>query len=234
MSSLARKMDRRHNMEKNKLDIKTLDDKISGIVKSANETLREIRAIVTEQNKRIGELEKLQQKIATFAAAEFGKVLGHQQTVAMEFANTTNHIDMNVLALAEVAKEIFGQLAQIDHVLQTSIVKPSTDSGDLKLDLNIPDGEASIETIKTKAVEWYNQVTKSAFKIVNAQREQHAEKMRQEEAALKKEAEEAAQAKTEAEVVEKELRSAEAPGVLMPASGGEGSNIPEGADVFGG
>ena len=222
------------NKEKKKRVVKVVRHSFEGgieqvldIVKGQNAKIVELIDKHNEIAKAQVESEKRQQQIAIFSAQEFGKLLAQQQGIANEVGKSIDHLDMNVLATAEILKEVFGQFAQIDELLKR------TGGSGISLDLS----ESETEDIKTKALTWFKDVVSSSFQIVRARRDAE-EKARMEALQAEKEAAEKAVAdKTEAEKVESELLAAQAVdrGIqAVGAQGGPGAPIPEGADVFGG
>jgi uncharacterized protein YdcH (DUF465 family) len=203
-------------------------EQLLDIVKGQNEKIKELVAKHNEMAEKLVETEKRQQQIAIFSAQEFGKLMAQNQHVATSFANSIEHIDLNVLATAEVLKELFGQLTQVDRFIKK--VANGTD-----LDLT----EAELTEVKTEAEGWFKDTVASAFKAVLEKREAEDKARLAELERAKKEAEVAAkatvEAKTEAETVEKALGDAaiQERGIQTVA-GGPGADIPEGASVFGG
>ncbi len=170
---------------------------------------------------QIEEIKNKQNSIAKFAAEEFGKLHAHQQTMGLEFWKAFQHVDMNIAALNEINREVFGQLTQIDFIIQGATV---AESGQLNTELK----DSAIEEVKSQARSWYADVVQSAFVRVRDQRlQEEAAKKAQAEAEAKKQADQ-----TETQRIENELKAE--PGVLTQVSGGPGSEIPEGATVFGG
>ena len=204
-------------------------DKVLEIVNSQNDKIKELIAKHNAQATSLAETEKRQQQIALFSAQEFGKLMAQQQHIATEFSKSIEHIDLNVLATAEILKEIFGQLSQID-----CFIKKVANGANLDL------SEAEVEVVKKEATEWFQNTVASAFKTVRERREAEEKARLEELERAKKEAESAAQAtadaKKEAEVAEKALLDAatQERSIQTVGAGGPGADIPEGADVFGG
>lgn len=191
--------------------VKHLIDKVDRFGASWEAKHNEVIEKFNQMANSVELLKEMQQKIATFAAGEFGKLAAQQQMVVQQFGNSLEHLDMNVLATAEILREVFGQLSQVDDVLKR--VSPDIEMDDEK-----------IESLKAQATEWMREVTSAAF-IVVQQRKVAEESTR-------KVAEESATQKIEMETIEKEL--AATTGIQQVLStGGQGSDIPEGADVFG-
>ena len=203
---------------------------------------------------QITAVEGVVKNIAAYTAAELGKfqgiVVGQIQQVGQALAG----LDLNILALAEIQKEVFGQLTQIDAVLQRmhsttkkimvdskiSIdgqpVNPLTeqDIRDFKNALEF--AQSDIEEIKDRAHTWFQELTTSAFKTVRDRLEKEAEEARA-KAEEEQKAKEAAE-KTAAETtsVEQECKDAllnEKTTIAAP-TGGPGTDYPEGAEIFGG
>jgi hypothetical protein len=204
-------------------------EQILDIVKDQSTKIKELVAKHNEMAEKLAETEKRQQQIAIFSAQEFGKLMAQQQHIATEFSKSIEHIDMNVLATAEILKELFGQLVQADR-----FIKKVANGATLEL------SEDEIGEVKKEAMEWFQTTVASAFKTVREKREAEDKARLEELEKAKKEAEEAAKAavdsKAEAETSEKALQDAaiQERNVQTVGAGGPGADIPEGAEVFGG
>jgi hypothetical protein len=204
-------------------------EQILDIVKAQGEKVKEL---VTRHNaivENVAEVEKRQQQIAMFSAQEFGKLMAQQQHIATEFSKSISHIDLNVLATAEILKEIFGQLSQVDRFIKK-----------LANGANIELTESEVEEVKKEGVEWFQDNVNTAFKLVRDRCEAEEQARLNELEKAKKEAEIAAKTtvgeKKEAEDVEKALQEAviQERCIQTVGAGGPGANIPEGAEIFGG
>lgn len=211
----------RHNFEGG---VEQLLDRLKSFGEAWEKKQNELVAKHNELAKAIQEVQAGQQKIAVFAAQEVGKLLAQQQVLARELGKSIDHLDLNVLASAEILKEIFGQLTQIDTLFN----KWQAESGK-----TIEVAEADIEVIKKQAEDWFKDVTASAFRTIQQRREEEEKARLEAEQKAKEEAEKAAKDKAEAEAVEQEMLKGEA-GVQQVGAGGPGSEIPDGAEVFGG
>lgn len=174
---------------------------------------------------QIAEIQKTQQQIAKFAATEFGKMLAAQEAFRLRVNESIGHLDNNVLATAEMVKEVFGQLSQVDLLLGKLGTK--TEVG-----LTLTDEETA--HVKTQAEEWYTSVMSASFAAVRERLLKEAEEHAAAAQKAKEEAEKAEADKSEVERVEQELQRASTDDRIPQFSGGEGADIPEGADVFGG
>jgi len=206
--------------------VKTIGDRVDRFMKAMDAKMGELVQKHNDQAAAIGDLQKVQQQIATFAASEFGKVLGQQQAIAMELGKSIDHLDVNVLALAEVSKEVFGQFQQLDYILQNGAVV------DGKLITDIPD--TAIPEIKDGATKWHTDVVSAAFKTVVERRQAEETNRAKAAAQVQEEALQAAIDRDEAAKAENELRAAESASIISQGAGGSGVDIPVGADVYGG
>jgi hypothetical protein len=155
------------------------------------------------------------------AAFEFGKLWGNQQSIA----ESVDHIDLNVLVVSRLFNDLYRRFSRIDAALK----KLEELAGEtLVSEQQALDAEAAGDALRTEE-------TKKAFAEAHAARAEELARREEAAAAEKKNAKAAAEAKTEAERAEKALREAETELVTDAASGGgKGSDIPEGAQVFGG
>jgi hypothetical protein len=172
-------------------------------------------------------LEAAIKSIGSAAGTEIAKLVTGQELRDREFGGALSGLDLNILAMAEIVKEIFGQLSQIDTLFDRIFSKA---------DLGASLSEDDRTGIKAKAEEWLKQVTISAFSTVQNRFAAEAKARQEAEQAAKEEAEKAASAKQEAERVEKELQQAEATdrSLVGTTTGGAGTSFPEGADIWGG
>lgn len=239
----------------------------------AHQVIDMVRRIEAQQNGKIAELikkhndlaaaiaaqEQVMKQMAGFTAAEMGKFQGETAKHVSILARSVDGIDLNVLALAEMAKEIIGQLTQIDtvfknlhsrtrNILANGHAALSDDGQPRQLtaeDLTafnkaLELSEEEIAKVRNDATDWYKNLVASAFKTVQEKRAQAEKEALEAEAKAKAEAEAAAAKaeaeKTEAETVNAELKAAaEAERTIVTnKSGGPGAAFPEGADIFGG
>lgn len=158
-------------------------------------------------------------------------MIGQQEAKIGVLAGSADGLDNNVLALAEMMKEVFGQLTQFDELLKIL---------DFRKDGKPLDELIDVELVKKQATSWYQDILKDSFQKVHKRMEEHraqqlaqkAEKERLE----KQKAEEVEKAVTdtkERETMEAERQTIES-NPLAQSSVSEQSPIPEGAHVFGG
>lgn len=172
---------------------------------------------------RLADYENKLKAVAISTAKQISVMFANIQALA----NASAVHDASILAMDKIQIEVFGQLAQIDILLEHLTTKEQRDEW-LKPD-----------EIREKAAAWYHHLTKLAFEQVQKDREER--KLLQQEAAkrLAEEAEKKHEAEAEEakkNVVAEAIQQAESPQVVTPDAkgGGEGADIPEGAQVFGG
>lgn len=174
-------------------------------------------------------IEELMSKVVTLTAGQLGQLEAKQHAVNIEFDRSMAGIDRNVLALAEMTKELFGHIAQADQFFKRLAAAAN-------ISLALTDEQSA--QLREEAAKWYHDVTVSAFETVRLRLEEdQKERSRQAEAELlaKQEAEKAAKDLSEADRMMAGFQQAEGMDRAMVAQlGGSGSDIPEGADVFGG
>lgn len=209
---------------------------VTDIGKFKTDVINSIKDIADKHNEMAAHLmavETLARNAGAFAASEIGKMGGTVQHQLNIVGSATSAIDLNVLALAELTKEVVGQLTQIDVIFKKLRTLTSLD-GALEL------VESEVAQVKTDATKWYNDMVASAFKSVRERLAKEDQERREQEAAATQAAKEAAeqQAVSEAETknVEDELKKANLDDLTVAAhtSGGSGSLFPDGADIFGG
>lgn len=224
------------------------DGKIAELIKKHND----LAAAIAAQ-------EQVIKQMAGFTASEMGKFQGETAKHVSILARSVDGIDLNVLALAEMAKEIIGQLTQIDTVFKNLHARTRTilanshaalsDDGQVR-QLTAEDltafnkalelSEEEIAKVRSDATDWYKNLVSSAFKTVQEKRAQAEKEALEAEAKAKAEVEaataKAEEEKKESEVVNAELKAAaEAERTIVTnKSGGPGAAFPEGADIFGG
>lgn len=159
------------------------------------------RELVTKHNEMAAQLaaqEQLVKKVAEFTAAEIGKTQARLNMYFESIEKALHHHDVNDLAAAEMMKELFGQLTQVDLYLKRI-------ADETKLALS----ESDIVGIKADATEWYDSVVKSAFTHANETiakaQDEALEARKAEQAKIALEKEQAAADKTEAERMEAEF-----------------------------
>lgn len=164
-----------------------------------------------EMTTAIASMEVLVKQLVTSTASEIGKLYGtlegHMQALS--------GLDLNILASAEVLKVVMQQLGIFTALFQKmgATVVPLTD--------------AEVEEAKKWAEQNFNTVVAASFRTVKDRLELEAKEFR--EAQEKAEAE-----KAESKSVETELKKAMEVDTALgkSASGGPGSDYPEGAEIF--
>lgn len=191
---------------------------------------REIAQKHNDMAAQLAAMEGLTKQIAAFTASELGKIGGTLQRQIRSIGEATNAIDVNVLALAEVLKEIISYITQIDYSL--SAFRVTGNNSDIEIN------SAMFAVIKETASNRYKELVAASFKVVQDRLDQE-DKERQAkeiaEAQLAKEAAEKASAIEESKRIETELQRAHlAERAIVPSvSGGAGSPFPQGAQIFG-
>lgn len=173
-------------------------------------------------------LEQIIKQVANFTASELGKYHGTISGHIATLGRTTSGLDLNVLALAEIVKELVGQLTQVD-----AIFRKAKDAGS-NFTVDLTDDE--VAQVKVDAEAWYKDLMASAFKTARENIEAQEAIAIAQEAEARAAAEKAATDQQESATVEKELKDASVSDrtSVAPTSGGPGSQFPEGADLFGG
>lgn len=168
------------------------------------------KELVEKHNEMAAQLaaqEQLTQQVAQFATSEFGKMQARLNLYFQSIDQALHHHDVNDIAAAEILKEIFGQLTQVDVFLKRLSVRVSDREGVLDL------AGADVANIKKEALEWFDSTVASAFKVANEaveeQRKAAEEQSKAEQARIAAEKEKAAADKEEAARMESELQKAE-------------------------
>lgn len=176
-----------------------------------------IQSFAAEWAEKHNQLAKSVESIFKMATAELGKVWSNQQGLA----DSLDHMDLNVLAIAEINKNIYRRLTE--HEAKLKKLEELADTPLLSQDLaDAWDAE-------------YKEEIKKAFTIVLERRAKEDAARAEAREREKREAAAAEEAKKEAERAEEELRRAESEGLVRDAaSGGQGASIPDGAQIFGG
>lgn len=140
--------------------------------------------------------------------SELGKVGANEQ----QLVESIDHVDLNVLALAELSKKMYVRILDAKN---TPGVPP--------------------EELEKVALEMAKEDTKEAFSIVLKRRQEENEAKKAAREAALAEQKKAAEDKAEAENVESALLAAESERKIEPVgTGGQGADFPEGAQIFGG
>lgn len=207
--------------------------KQSGALAAIASIQGQVQKFANEWAEKHNTLNQHVEEIKRLSATEFGKLWGNQQL----FADSNEGMDRNVMALAELAKDVFLRLELSDR-----IVKKLAE----KLNISLDDIAPDLEEVKAAATATYKEVVKEAMsaavETIRKNQEAMAEQRRlaQEEMAKaieeqKKAEAEALAAAEEAKKAESALRGAEADDVSnIQQAGGAGVDVPEGAQVFGG
>lgn len=191
----------------------------------------------------VAALEGVVNNTAAFAASELGKIGGTSQRHFTELDRTVSAIDLNVLALAELSKELVGQFSQVDVLLKKlgeklKFVFAASPEIQTEIDKIFQLTQVEISEIKTSAEKWYGDLVASAFKTVRARMEAEDVARRENETAAQEAAaaaEKVATDQAEVKAVETEIQKANAEDLTPAAavSGGAGSPFPVGAEIFG-
>lgn len=191
--------------------------KLAEVVNKHNELAAQLTAI-----------EGLVKNVAAFTASEMGKMGGTVERNLGYLQQAIQGIDLNTLAVGELAKELTGQLTQIDRLFARIAEK----SPELSLDFS----DEEIEGIKEESSERYTEWVSSAFNRVRERLQKEDAERQAAQQQAKEAAEKAAAAQAEAQTVEEELKKASVDerGVVTATSGGPGTAFPDGADIFGG
>lgn len=226
--------------------------------------IKAVREIAEKHNDLAAQLvalEGIAKNTAAYVASEIGKLGGMSQRHFNDLDESVNAIDRNVLALAELSKEVIGQLTQIDLLIarlhsSTRVLLSNTYPN---LDDTMPSGgvkqltssdiqnfkdvlelsAADVLEIKANAEKWYDNLVASAFKTVRSRIDAEDKVRKEKEAAAVQETKEAAEkaAANEAEIkaIEVEIQKANADDLAVAAttSGGVGASFPAGAEIFG-
>lgn len=222
------------------------------------EVIKAITEVSTKHNDlaaHLAAVEGVTNNVAQFTASEIGKLGGTMQQQMNIVGQATNAIDLNVLALAELMKEVIGQITQVDaifkkfHTATKTIfanqysglnegtgVRQLTSDDLAAFDTALELAESEVTQVRTEAEKWYQQMVASSFKAVRERLEKDDQERRAQEAAAAAEAEKRAAEDTEASAVEAELKKAavEELSIAGNTSGGAGSPFPDGAEIFGG
>lgn len=237
---------------------------VTDIGQFKTEIIKAVNEIVAKQNDLAAHMmavEGLAKNTAAFAASEMGKMGGSIQRHLNDLDQSASAIDLNVLALAELSKEVIGQLTQVDALIGRLHAATKTMLSNSHSGLNesnpgfvhtlTPEdleafrsalvlSDADVQEIKSTAETWYGKLVGSAFKTVRERMAAEEQARREKEAAAAQEAKEAAekaasdQAETKAVATEIQKANAEELAVAVTTSGGSGSPFPEGAEIFGG
>lgn len=207
-------------------------DRLRGFEVGWNTKMQELVTRHNDLSAKMAAIESVVNNVASFMAAEMGKQHGQVQGQFNSVGRSLDTVDLNIIALSEVVKELVGQLTQIDFIF-----RKLRDSGS-KFSLDLTEEELS--QIKEDAEAWNKELLTSAFKsaqsIIKEQNDKAKAAAVAQEMAAKEAADAATTAAAEAETVGRELRDAESVerSLTATASGGQGSQYPDGAEIFGG
>lgn len=201
-----------------KIDSESVHQQMIQIIERHNEMAANVAAC-----------EQMLRTLLTTVGSEIGMLKANFELLVRESDRMWAGLDRNVLALAEIIKEIFGQLSRFDFFFQKM-------SSAARVSLRLDEDESA--RLQIDASRWYQQVTAQAFETVRtrfAEEEQKRMAQAVAEEAARKAAEQAAVDTDERNRVEAELRSAAASDRSVTVEiGGAGAPIPDGADIFGG
>lgn len=195
------------------------DGKIAEIRKVCGEVVEKHNNLAAAQVAH----DQVLKQVAGFTASELGKTQGNVSIIGRSLEG----IDRNVLALAELSREIIGQLTQVDALFK------KLKQYDARIEVELTAEE--VATIKADAEKWHKELLKSAFAAADRRIEEQRTEALQNDAAAKAAAEQAA-VESQKMTVESELKNAMVSDRTSVAltSGGPGSEFPEGAEIFGG
>lgn len=195
--------------------------KVSGVEAAIASIAGQVQKFINEWSSKFNKLSVAVDTINKLATTEIGRIWANEQRIV----DSIDHMDINVLAVAELNKKIYARFARHDSMFEKLETLAQKAGFSLKDDVDVA---AVAEAL-------YSEEVKAAFTTVFDRRkaEDALRKEAMEKAAV--EAKAAAEAKTEAEKAEVALREAEAPQAIEDlTAGGKGADIPEGAEVFGG
>lgn len=221
---------------------------VTDMGKFKTDVIKSVQEIAEKHNEmatHLAAVETLARNAAAFTAGELGKMGGTVQQQLSIVGQATSAIDLNVLALAELTKEVVGQLTQIDAIFKKlgarlKFLLGNNPAVQIEIDKAFDIPVEEISQIKAEAQKWYNEMVSFAFKTVQDRMAKEDQERREQEAAAAQAAKEAAEqqaaSEAEAKVVEDELKKATLDDLSVAAhtSGGSGSPFPDGADIFGG
>jgi hypothetical protein len=209
--------------------VKILVEKQDALTHAFENKMKEMATKHNSMAAAVQACEDLMKRVVAAVSSEIGQMMGRMQVISQECDRTLTGMDRNVLALAEISQEVFGQLSQVDFFLRKL-------AGTANMSLDTTETEAG--AIKEEAVRWYKEVTVAAFERVSETLEKDAQERVAQQAAeqtAKEEAEKAALEVEEQDRVEEEMKNATREERSVAATlGGPGVAIPDGVDVFGG
>lgn len=197
VGAAKKKRDERH--EKHKSEIHAA---VAGVMGKVDKFSRE----VAEKHNGIA---KQVQELTQQVAQDLGQLSAYIQTLS----DSSDRMDLNVLALADLTKKLSIDLYVMKH--------------------STPD--KAPEELAKEAETFYRKLMAESFDTVIKKREEGAKARREALQKAEEDRKAAEAARSEAEKAEEVLLAAER-GMIADAtnSGGQGSPIPEGAEVFGG
>jgi hypothetical protein len=184
----------------------------------ADVLIKKMQAFGENWGKKFAEYESKLQQFSAGVAKQISVMFQNVQALAV----ASSAHDASILAVDKVLLEAFAQLQQMDTLLSH---------------LTTPEQRAewlNEDEIREKTTAWYQHLTKTAFERVNTERQARLKAQQEAAKKLAEEQAKAQEAKKEEDQVAAAVQQAEAPQVASPESGGEGADIPEGAQVFGG
>lgn len=186
--------------------------------------LGEVNRLLDE---RFAGINKTLKDVSTFCA----QAVGQNQAQIMVMSESIDKLDTNVLCMADVLQEVFGQLTQIEHMLRVGIEESQVlvpDSQGKKLAERIDP-----EQIRAEAKEWFQRTVAHGFQTVAKKKTEENQRRQEAAARAKAEAEKKAAEANEAARVEAELKKAETPEIIAPAETPAAPPAEEGVEYFG-
>lgn len=201
-------------------DFTTLRD---GVVSNLTELTQKHNDLCAQ----VSALQEIQQQLAGFVASEMGKTHGQIEGRFQTIGRSMEAFDVNILALAELNKEVIGQLTQINLFLE----RLSSYTGTPAISAE------EVVKITADAEAWYKDLLKAAFGRARASFARQQQEAEEKAVAAEEAAKQVANEAAEKAGIEEELKKAasgERAIVTTTSGGGAGSEFPEGADIFGG
>jgi hypothetical protein len=225
-----------HNNSKTKppvtVDGRSLKDLLREFAKDWEGRQRELVAKHNEMAAQLAAHEHLIQNVSKFATSEFGKMQARLNVYFQSNEQALTHHDINDIAAAEILKEVFGQLTQMDLFFK-KLASPQGFSLELS--------ETDVEGIKKEATEWFDSVVQSAFKTasekVEEQKQAAQKRIKVEVAQIAAEKEKVVAETNEAARMEAEMMKAEGQdrAIITPSGNAEQESLglPPDVRVFG-
>lgn len=200
---------RRKQKSKKKVNVGLIEKLTDDVDSFKREITRRFNSLVDRAN----QLQENFQQIVSATGHQLATLRANQEV----HMDAIEQLDIYNQANARAILECYGRFEQISLFLEKLGHKPE--------DLTAEE----IDTVKKAAKEAYETTMASCFQVVREEREAKLKEIQEQR---KKEKEEQAKAQSEQQSAEEEIRSAEER-KLVDEPGGEGADIPEGAEVFG-